>query len=308
MSEGISVIFVPGIRPKPPVADHEHQLRRCSHAGVVAAGGSGDEAKAIAQTLAVVPWSHGFYGEYGDVQKDLPGVERLLAGRDLPEDDVREAMGLKRRIGGWLCAVWDHLPLFAELLATPRMETRIKDVRRYFRNRDGCGSEARREVAALLREAWGRGDKVVLVGHSFGSVIAYDTLWELTHEHGNPDVIDLYITMGSPLTLNYMRTRLKGAHKRGVMRFPHSIRKWVNLAAVGEVTALDRKLGRCFLRIHKLGLTESITDNLNLVNQFHGPDGLNVHKCYGYFASPVTGRLLLDFYREQGAAPSGGDQ
>ncbi|MDP6616452.1 MAG: hypothetical protein QF790_04720, partial [Gammaproteobacteria bacterium] len=295
----LSIIFVPGIRPKPIVADHQGQLRRCLHAGVIRAGGTDQEASMIAEMLRVVPWSFGFYGEYGDVQKDLPGIERLLAGRDLPEDAVREATALKRQIGGWLYALWDHLPLFAELFATPRMETRLRDVRRYFRNRDGAGLTARREVASELQQAWDKGNRVILIGHSFGSVIAYDTLWELTHEQNNPGIVDLYITMGSPLTLNYMRSRLKGARKRGARRYPHGIREWANLAAIGEVTALDRKLGKCFRRMQKLGLTEAISDNLELVNQFHGPAGLNVHKCYGYIASRVAGSLLLDWYRGQ---------
>ncbi len=293
------IIFVPGIRPKPRAAEHQEQLRRCLHAGISKAGGSGEEASAIAEAFRVVGWSFDFYGEHGDLQKDLPGIERLLAGKDQLEDDVREATALKHRIGGWLYALWDHLPLFAELLATPRMETRLREVRHYFRNRNGAGIAARRQVATELQEAWGKGKKVLLIGHSFGSVIAYDTLWELTHLHHNNNVVACFLTMGSPLTLNYMRTRLKGARKRGVKRYPHSIAEWVNLAAIGEVTALDRKLANCFRKMCKLGLTRSISDNLELVNQFHGPLGLNVHKCYGYFASEVAGSLLLDWFRKQ---------
>ena len=40
-----------------------------------------------------------------------------------------------------------------------------------------------------------------------------------------------------------------------------------------------------------VGLIESITDDLELINRFHGADGLNAHKCYGYFASLHVGEL-----------------
>jgi hypothetical protein len=121
----------------------------------------------------------------------------------------------------------------------------------------------------------------------------------LTHEQRNDGVIDLFVSMGSPLTLSYMRRHLKGVHKSGAQRYPANIRRWVNLAAVGELTALDRKLASCFKAMVELGLTESITDNLQLLNQFHWPQGLNVHKCYGYFASQATGELTLNWYRRR---------
>ena len=77
----------------------------------------------------------------------------------------------------------------------------------------------------------------MLVGHSFGSVIAYDTLWEMSRGESGGRV-DLFVTMGSPLTMRYIRHHLHGRHLQGADRYPTCIRRWVNLAAVGEVTAL----------------------------------------------------------------------
>ena len=45
-------------------------------------------------------------------------------------------------------------------------------------------------------------------------------------------------------------------------------------------------------------LWQSIDDDLELVNQFRGPNGLNVHKCYGYMASPKVGNIIYDVSRE----------
>jgi len=290
-----AIIFVPGIRPKPPADLHAAQLRRCLTAGVLQAQGSPEAAESLAAALRLVGWSLGFYGAHGDISVDLAGIERLLAGQDSVAADSQEALSLARRITGALYAISDRFPVLTDIFATRRMETRVEEMHRYFFDRDGKATAARLMVADALQVAWDNGQKVLLIGHSFGSVIAYDTLWELGRLQGNPGKVDLYVTMGSPLTMNYIRKRLKGAHRPLEERYPVNINRWINLAALGEVTALDRKLSACFAEMVRLGLTSSIDDNMTLVNQFHGPDGLNVHKCYGYFASPVVGQLLSEW-------------
>lgn len=289
-----AIIFVPGIRPKPPAESHAAQLRRCLAAGVQRANGSAEEAESLAAAFHLVGWSLGFYGEHADIAIDQPGIERLLAGRDSLAADKQEARSLGRRINGVLYALSDRFPMLTDFFATPRMQSRVADMHSYFHDQDGKATAARLMVAEALRVAWDNGQRVVLIGHSFGSVIAYDTLWELCHMQANPGKVDLFLTMGSPLTMNYIRRRVKGASRPPQDRYPTNIGQWVNLAALGEVTAQGRKLAACFVEMLQLGLVESIADDLALINQFHGPDGLNVHKCYGYFASPMLGQLLLD--------------
>jgi hypothetical protein len=290
-----AIIFVPGIRPKPPAELHSAQLQRCLFAGVLQAQGSPEAAESLAAAFRLVGWSRGFYGEHGDISVDQPGIERLLVGQDSLSADRQEALSLGRRITGALYAISDRFPILTDIFATRRMETRVAEMHQYFFDRDGKATAARLMVANALQVAWDNGQKVLLIGHSFGSVIACDTLWELSRLQGNPGKVDLFLTMGSPLTMSYIRRRLKGAHSSQAERYPANIHRWLNLAALGEVTALDRKLSDCFGEMTRLGLVESIDDDLTLVNQFHGPDGLNVHKCYGYFASPVVGRLLLEW-------------
>jgi hypothetical protein len=290
-----AIIFVPGIRPKPPADLHAAQLRRCLTAGVLQAQESPEAAESLAAALRLVGWSLGFYGEHGDISVDLAGVERLLAGQDSVAADSQEARSLARRITGVLYAISDRFPVLTDIFATRRMETRVAEMHRYFFDRDGKATAARLMVADALQVAWDNGQQVLLIGHSFGSVIAYDTLWELCRLQGNPGKVDLFVTMGSPLTMNYIRKRLKGAHRPLEERYPVNINHWVNMAALGEVTALDRKLSDCFAEMVRLGFISSIDDNMTLVNQFHGPNGLNVHKCYGYLASPVVGQLLSEW-------------
>jgi hypothetical protein len=290
-----AIIFVPGIRPKPPAELQAAQLQRCLTAGVLQAGGSVAEAQSLAAAFRLVGWSFGFYGEHGDITLDEPGIEALLAAQGSLAADRREARSFGRRLNGLFYALSDRFPALTDVFATRRMETRIAEMRRYFFDRDGKATAARLMVAETLQVAWDNGQRVILIGHSFGSIIAYDTLWELSHIQGNPGKVDLFLTMGSPLTMSYIRQRLKGANRSGQGRYPDSLHDWVNLAALGEVTALNRKLSDSFAEMLRLGLVDSIVDDLTLINQFHGPDGLNVHKCYGYFASPVVGKLLLEW-------------
>jgi hypothetical protein len=288
-----AIIFVPGIRPKPPAELHTEQLGRCLYLGVKRAGGSSEVAEQLAAGFKVVGWSQQFYGEHADIAVDLPGIERLLADQGSAAEDAREARSLGQRTGSVLYALADRFPLLTNMFATRRMETRLQEMNRYFADLDGNATAARAMVAEALQIAWNNGERTVLIGHSFGSVIAYDTLWELCRLEGNPGMVDMFVTMGSPLTMSYIRERLKGAHAQLDERFPVNIRHWVNLAALGEATAQDRKLADCFAQMISSGAVGQISDNLELLNQYRGPDGLNVHKCYGYLASPLTGALLL---------------
>ena len=297
MSESpYSIIFMPGIRPKPLPQEHEGQLRRCLNKGIERVGGSELEAQEVAKAFSLVGWSHSFYKEHGDLSADLPGIERLLAGRDDEEQTLREARSPARQITAFFYALADRFPVLGRHFSTRAMQSRMGDIGRYFANADGESVRVRQLLVERLEEAWGQNKKVVLVGHSFGSVIGYDVLWELSRD-GCQHSVDLFLSLGSPLTMGYIRNRLQGAHLHGAERYPSLIKHWVNYAAVGEVTALDRKLAKLFAPMIKLGLVDSISDDLGLLNCFHGSHGLNVHKCYGYFASRLVGSLLLDWHR-----------
>jgi len=43
------------------------------------------------------------------------------------------------------------------------------------------------------------------------------------------------------------------------------------------------------------GIVESITDHTDLHTYFRGPNGLNVHRCYGYMANVQVGQVICDW-------------
>jgi hypothetical protein len=294
-----AIIFVPGIRPKPPADLHGAALRRCLETALIRLGCAPDQAREIAAQLEVVGWSWHFYGIHKDIESDRPGLERLLAQEDNPVQVAREATTFGKRVGKILYWIADRFPRLVGIFATRRMETRVHEVQRYFLNRNNEAKAIREMVISRLRQAWQQNQRVILLGHSFGSVIAYDALWELAHELHDQRQVEWFVTLGSPLTMKFMRRRILGADQAVANRYPTNIRQWFNFAALGEVTALDTRLGDCFAEMRALGLVDSIEDDLTILNQYREPDGLNVHKCYGYLANPTVAAFIRDAWTDR---------
>jgi hypothetical protein len=297
----VAVIFVPGIRAKPRPEVQRAQLARCLRFALDNAGATPDEATALTAALELVPWSYDFYGVHDEIDAFLPAIDALLEGTGNPVADRRDALAPGRRFTAAMYAVGDRFPLLGRYFATHRMQTRLHEMTRYFDNEHGAGERIRAQLIEHLQQAWAAGKRVLLVGHSFGSVIAYDTLWELTHVAQDPRTVECFVSMGSPLALRYIRERLCGNGRQGAGRYPANIERWLNLAAIGEVTALNRKMADHYAEMLSLGLVERIDDNLELLNRFRGLAGINPHKCYGYFATEVVGTALLDWYRDRAA-------
>lgn len=107
----------------------------------------------------------------------------------------------------------------------------------------GAGNDARRHavrtsVAAQLRSQ--RPD--VVIAHSLGSVVAYETLC------ADPDLdVDLLVTLGSPLALPGIVDRLDPKpNPHTAAPRPPGVRQWVNIADPGDLCAVPRWLGKRF--------------------------------------------------------------
>lgn len=298
------ILYVPGIRAKPPPDVHRALVWRCLLEGVRRA--DAELAAGLAATpdcLRLILWGHEFYTEYRDIRPDEPGIAALLAEPDPGRDSIREVHGLKRR-GTYLAhRVGDRFPGLIHWLAGEGTRANIADSQRYFRNDDGVADRIRGLLRAELQRSWSAGERVLLMAHSFGSVIAWDTLWALKDQAGP---VDLFLTMGSPLGTRYIRRQLMGAVETGAARYPRGIRRWQNLSAIGGLTALGHRFAEDFAEMHRLGLVDEITDRTDLVNPFRGAEGLNVHRCYAYFVNAATGEAIARWWRApaQGHSPS----
>ncbi len=299
MSGETQIIYVPGMKPKPPVEDHEEMLWRCLLNGI----GRADPEMVHnlvdhRNMFRVAPWSRLFYNEQTAVEPDIPGIERLLALEGPQARDLEEASHWHKQLGKFVYMLSDQFPFLIDWVANSKMEEALKETRRYFQNQDGVATRIRQLVADRLLASWTPDSRLAIIAHSLGSVIAFETLWEMSYRSNCEIRVDLFMTLGSPLGLNFMRHRMLNANESGARRFPTNIRRWANLSAIGEMTALDRAFAMDYCEMVELGLVESVTDELDLHTYFRGPDGLNVHKCYGYMANQRVGATLAEWLRE----------
>lgn len=291
------IIYIPGLLPKPEAAAHKDALYRCLLEGVRRADPNvADDIRASDHSFDIVSWTFDFYREHRDIALDAASIDAVIKQQRASDEDIREATSLLRRLTGWSYRLGDLLPFLIPHFATEKMELHIRDLMRYTRNQNGIADHAREMLKMPLRAAWESQRPTLLLAHSMGSVIAYDSLWEMTHKDEDRLDIDLLLTLGSPLGQNYLQKRIRGHADSGVSRYPSNIRNWINLAAIGDMTALDPVLKNDFAEMPELGLIESIDDR-PLFNFFRFDGQLNVHTEYGYLVNDVTGSIIADWWR-----------
>ena len=112
----------------------------------------------------------------------------------------------------------------------------LKQVRRYLREPD-----VRQAAQASIARAIGRDTRVV-IGHSLGSVVAYEALC------AHPEwTVSVFVTIGSPLGIrNLIFEELVPKPLNGIGVSPAGIKQWVNIADSGDVVALVKELGPRF--------------------------------------------------------------
>lgn len=113
----------------------------------------------------------------------------------------------------------------------------------------------------------------ILIAHSLGSVVAYETLW------AHPDCrVETLLTLGSPLAMpDVVYDRL--AEHPGPRGRPPNVRRWVNIADHGDIIAIPR--GGISQRFH--GLAADIGDSIH---------AFDFHRVAGYLACPATTGVL----------------
>lgn len=159
--------------------------------------------------------------------------------------------------------------------------------------------EARRRLREKLCEFMDRGDKIMLVTHGTGSVIAYDVLWELSNdtetykEYGDCKV-DQWVTLGSPLGDRTVQKRLLGAKERDENRFPSNVISWHNLAAEDDYSSHDTTLADDFKKMMVQRRVSAVHDYriFNLAVRYGKS---NPHSSIGYYIHPRLAKILSDW-------------
>jgi endonuclease G, mitochondrial len=134
-----------------------------------------------------------------------------------------------------------------------------------------CGVEHRLESA--LAQAMREGRPIVLVAHSFGSLVAYDYL-RADHAHsasGTP-TIHRYVTLGSMLGIPELQELLLG--RAGPLSLPAGVRSWVNVRHVGDPFATplaDSSTGKRSAAIREVVTSVNAADPHDIVTYLRDP-------------------------------------
>jgi hypothetical protein len=199
-----------------------------------------------------------FYGDVfrANVSDGRPSDEELLhVAKDAGLTDVVEAL-----------AGPDGLEAIAEAVGKQTLRQLVNQLGRYF---------ADEELRAVVRgriEAVITPETRVIIAHSMGTVVAYETLCD------HPEwAVETLITIGSPLGGGWVFGQLQPSPVDGVGAWPGSITQWVNVASVGDQACEEPKLANRFGdRVVDLGV-----DN-----------GHRAHDPEPYLNAPTTGRAL----------------
>jgi hypothetical protein len=293
------IIFIPGKNPKPEPEQHRSLLWRTLLEGVKrAAPDTYDNLSQSEESFQLTDWNYYYYHVYKDINRDLSWIDVLLNKHGPSEKDVKEANTTHYKLTRILYQVVDYFPFLLKFMSAVLQST-ANEINRYFKNENNIACGVREKLKDQLRPILEKGEKVLLIGHSLGSVIAYDTLWELSHLENLPGKVDMFLTIGSPLGMNYVQRRLEGNKYTAVKKYPNNINHWVNISAEGDITALDRVFSDDFAEMIELKLIDRIEDHCEgIYNFFRNEKGLNTHRSYGYLVNPAVGKVIADWWQE----------
>jgi hypothetical protein len=184
-------------------------------------------------------------------------------------------------------------------LAMPLLGSVAVDFAAYFNTKLNFADKVRERVRTALCGIMDRGDRIILVTHGTGSVVAYDVLHELSHDpelkgqYGDKK-IEAWLTLGSPLGDRNVRKRLSGAKEKPDCRFPANVISWHNVAAEDDYTCHDNTLADDYKKMLKQRVVSAVHDYhvFNLAVRYGRS---NPHSSIGYYIHPRTAKIIVDW-------------
>ncbi len=134
---------------------------------------------------------------------------------------------------------------------------------------------------------------IMLIGHSMGSIIAYDALFSLADEVE----IDTLVTMGSPLGIPVIMSKIAAEREpqpkdgEKLTTPPNVTRHWHNFSDLSDKIAFNYDLGDDYdpndRNVRAIDHT--------VVNNFEVNGEKNAHKSYGYLRTPEFATVVDEF-------------
>lgn len=310
-ASGRSLVFVHGRGFKPSPRTYLDVLSRALLAGIEQ--DCADDIAAMAETSKYLAY-------YGDLSNELLTAEGDAYDEQLDVNDLSNALNELRTVDrrkGFSVNKYDRLPgksaskefavsVFAPIARTLGIGKRIvsgrhKDLGEYWTS----GSEYRDSVLSRVRETIATSlvdeDRVVLITHGTGSIVAYDALWQLSHDPALADgcrdlKIDVWITMGSPLGDRIVQNHLLGTDRKGRERYPTNVLAWHNVSAEDDYMSHDNTVSDDFRAMLTQRQISSIRD-YRVYNMAIRYGRSNPHNVLGYLVHPRVSKIVTDWLR-----------
>ena len=304
-----SILIVHGGDFKPPEEVYLDEAATALHAGV-----SRDFPDHV-EAFGRVGIELAYYGDIGneylrskgrhyDEQLDIG--DRRNALESLRKIPLRKKFGLQQydKLRGKSAvpeAIADVAsPLFGVLGLTSVLVSMVaKDFALYLSGNTEFTQQVRERVRSKLMEMLRRGDKVMLMSHGTGAAVAYDVLWQLSHGESYRDEfsaskIEVFVTLGSPISDDMIRRRLLGARRRATERFPTNIITWENVSAEDDYLCHDKTVADDLKAMMREHVISSIND-YRVYNHAMRYGKSNPHCSLGYFIHPRVAKIVVDW-------------
>lgn len=172
------------------------------------------------------------------------------------------------------------------------------DMEEYWNPDSAFGSDVRFQMVAPLRKAMDRGDKILVIAHSLGTMVAYDTLWKFSRTGEYRDYwkkkIDLWITLGSPLGDETVKDNLRGAMASRERKYPANVTRWENVAAEDDYISHDQRVKNDYKKMLRFGLVNQLRDH-RIYNLAVRNGRSNPHSSVGYLVNPKVSKLIAEW-------------
>ncbi|MDZ7606722.1 MAG: alpha/beta hydrolase [Cyclobacteriaceae bacterium] len=152
----------------------------------------------------------------------------------------------------------------------------------------------RHRLVEIVQKYQGR--EIILIGHSMGSIIAYDVLTFLIPRA----TISQFITIGSPLGFPVVQGRIASEWKQAGMEIrrlkspPGITGKWINFADLRDRVAIVWQLAKNYSP-NAYGVSP---EDKVVVNNYSNGKAENAHKSYGYLRTEEFSTALSGFIGE----------
>ncbi|NCC53638.1 MAG: hypothetical protein EOM20_20850 [Spartobacteria bacterium] len=203
----------------------------------------------------------------------------------------------------WMELLADSVGAMANVLRVgqPLIEAFAPDMDQYWNPDEEFGEYVRGRMIAPLKRAMRREGDILVIAHSLGALVAYDTFWKFSHTaeympRYAERKVHTWLTLGSPLGDETVKRNLRGARASGPRKYPHNVRRWVNVSAEDDYVSHDGNVRNDYRGMLTCKCIESIKD-IPIYNLAVRQGMANPHNSEGYLIHPKVTAVVAAFLK-----------